>query len=237
MQYVFPVPRHLRATPSRCAVLSRRLARIADHLAQRGIRVQDVSRLRIGARLLARVADQGSFPADRGERRKVANAMRDSHEFGVIRKLLGNAELGVLAVDVQKAIQGTLLRSETARAPYQFQSQLWVGSVLYAAGLAPTVPHDRSRQSPDYIISLNGAEYGVEVKRPTKGPTIRPALEDAYAKFLDSDMVGGVAIDLSDCLDDSLLFGGVRRSRFASSGLDWPSRQKSDGLGCSRKTL
>jgi len=146
------------------------------------------------------------FPTSRSERRAVANAMRDSHEFGVIQELLGATEFANLAVDVQRAVKGTLHRSEAARAPYQFQSQLWVGSIFHAAGLTPDIPQCKGGKSPDYVITVEGTRYGVEVKRPTKASNIPSAIDDAYDQLREYDIAGGLAIDVSDCLDDSLLF-------------------------------
>lgn len=206
MPYVFPVPRQKRATPARCAVLARRLARIANALEKGGVRVARVGRLRAGATVLARVAARRSFPTSKGDRRALANAIRDSHEFLAIRVLLGATGFAGMASDVQKAMKGTLDRTEPSRSAYQFQSQLWVGSVFHAAGLTPAVPQKTTTKSPDYIIDVEGTQYGVEVKRPTKAANITKAVDEAYEQLRDYDIAGGVAIDVSDCLDDALVF-------------------------------
>lgn len=206
MPYVFPLPRHKRATPARCAVLARRLTRIAEILEKGGVRVSRVSRLRRGVALLSTVAIRRSFPTDQGNRRAVANAIRDSHEFLAIKRLLGVAEFADMSSAVQKAMKGTLDRTEASRAPYQFQSQLWVGSVFHAAGLTPTIPPETTTKSPDYIIDVEGVQYGVEVKRPTKAANITKAIDEAFEQLNDYGIAGGVAIDVSDCLEDTLMF-------------------------------
>jgi hypothetical protein len=53
---------------------------------------------------------------------------------------------------------------------------------------------------------VGGSDYGLEVKRPTKAGNVSAAVKEAYAQLRDYDITGGVAIDVSDCLDDSLLF-------------------------------
>ena len=207
MTYLLPVPAHKRATPARCALISRRLTRIADALEKKGVRVAKLARLRRGASLLHAIAGDGAFPVRKRERRAVANAIRDSHEFLAIEELLGATGLAAMASDVQIAMKGTLDRTEVTRQPYQFQSQLWVGAVLHAGGLIPKAPSKTTGMSPDYLIEVEGSTYGVEVKRPTKATRIREAIDQAFEQLRDFDAAGGVAIDVSDCLDDALLFG------------------------------
>lgn len=206
MTYVLPVPAHKRATPARCAVLARRMNRIADALEKKGVRVAKLARLRTGASLLQATAAKGTFPAGKRERRAVANAIRDSHEFLAIQKLLGVADFAATASDVQAAMKGTLERTEATRRPYQFQSQLWVGAVLHAGGLTPRVPSTTKGKSPDYLVDVQGTTYGVEVKRPRRAANILGALDEAFDQLREYDVAGGVAIDVSDCLDDSLMF-------------------------------
>ncbi len=110
MAYVIPVPRHKRATPARCAIIARRLVRIANAFERGGVRVAQVGRLRRGANILSGVAQAGAFPVEQRERRAIANAIRDSFEFTAIRKLVGAAGVASMASDIQAAMKGTLDR-------------------------------------------------------------------------------------------------------------------------------
>jgi hypothetical protein len=77
---------------------------------------------------------------------------------------------------------------------------------MHAGGLSISSPPPTKLQSPDYLIRVGASNHGLEVKRPTKAGNISAAVRQAYNQLRDYDIDGGVAIDVSDCLEDSLLF-------------------------------
>ena len=206
MTYVFPVPRHRRLTPARCKVLSRRSDRLVNGFEQRGITVPQSSRLRREVRLLEGIANGRAFPADQKTRLAVGNAARDAHEFEAIGKLVGRQRALELAADLQQALDGTPERLEKSRTPYRFQSQLWISSVFHSAGVALKRPKTTATKSPDFLIDIGATTYGLEVKRPLRGDTaIRRAVRDAVDQLREYGVIGGVALDVSDCLPQTML--------------------------------
>ncbi len=205
MPYVFPVPRHRRLTPARCKVLACRLDRLVNRFEQRGITVPQSSRLRQEVRLLESIAKARAFPTDQNTRLSVSNAARDAYEFRAIGKLVGYSKAIELARDLQCALDGTPARLEKSRQPYQFQSQLWIMSIFYSAGVTLKKPNTVTK-SPDFFINdISATVYGLEVKRPLTAKAIPANLRDAVHQLRDSGVIGGVALDVSDCLPQTTL--------------------------------
>jgi hypothetical protein len=211
--YTSPVPKHRRATPSRCEVLARRLERVVDRFRREGIRVSDSSRLVAEVRLLRAVARQRSFPSSVQGKREVANAIRDVCDFDLIRKMAGAAQVSELARDLQDAAKGTAGRLEEERKPYQFQSQLWIGSVFAAGRLRPRIVPPTTGRTPDFLLCLPGRDYGLEVKRPSSSKSPRRLVEDGAQQLAARGLRGGVAVDCSDCLSRESLFRGSEDRR------------------------
>ena len=209
MTYVLPVPRHRRLTPARCEVLARRLDRIVNDFEQHEITVPQLSRLRREGHLLRRIASERAFPIDETARRSVANAARDAYEFEAIRKLVGESKMVRIAKDIaiHAALKGTPERSEgTSSTPYEFQSELWIGSVFHAAGATLRVPEMPTTKSPDFVIeNISASAYGLEVKRPHRAAAIPNLLAKAVRQLREYGVIGGVALDVSDCLSQAML--------------------------------
>ena len=215
MNYVSPVPRHRRATPSRCAVLGRRLKDNVRRFERRGVRIPHASRLVREARALAEVATARAFPADRRSRRIVANGIRDAYEFRAIAQLVSSSQVASLAEDLRSALKGTPEQGEAGRRPYQFQSQLWMGSIFLHGPVRPTVVPQGATPAPDFILDVEGRTYGLEVKRPGKRARLREQIKSARDQLAAQQMRGGVAIDVSDCISDQVRFSDASPPRFA----------------------
>lgn len=205
VSYVLPVPPHRRITPARCNVLARRLDRIVNGFQQSGITVPQLSRLRREARLLEGIANRRAFPTDQTARLSVGNAARDAYEFEAIRKLVGDPMMISIAADLQAALKGTPERLDKSRKPYQFQSQLWTGSVFHSAGVTLKIPATTTTKSPDFVIEVGATAYGLEVKRPSQVTAIPRAMADAVRQLQEYGVIGGVALDVSDCLSQTTL--------------------------------
>jgi hypothetical protein len=181
------------------------LDRIVNRFEQHGITVPQPSRLRREARLLRRIASGRALPTDQTARRSVGNAARDACEFEAIGKLVGESMAVRIAADLHAALKGTPERSDTSRKPYQFQSQLWIGSVFHAAGVTLTVPAMTTTKSPDFVIDIGARAYGLEVKRPSRATAIPGAVADAVRQLREYGVIGGVALDVSECLPQATL--------------------------------
>ena len=144
--------------------------------------------------------------------------MRDSLEFSLILKLLGAVRFTDVATDVQEAVGGSPGRRESNFTPYRYQSQLWVGAVLSAAGLAPRIPLRGAGKKPDYLFDIDRTQYALEVKRPLKAANIPSKIDEAVRQLEDYHVSGGVAVDVSDCLPDELLYGYDRNAFEAPHG-------------------
>jgi hypothetical protein len=206
VKYVSPIPEHRRVAPSSCAVLSRRLNRLVDSFKRRGVAVPASSRLVREARALAEVAAVGTFPTNRDSRRVIANAVHDVHEFRKIVALLGLSKAATLTHDLRSALKGTPEKAEPTRRPYQFQSQLWIGSLFAASSLQLTVLLTGAAKSPDFSVKVEGRIYGLEVKRPANAHGLRGKIAEARDQLDARRLQGGVALDVTDCIPQHLLF-------------------------------
>jgi hypothetical protein len=79
-------------------------------------------------------------------------------------------------------MKGTPDRLEPTRQPYQFQSQLWLGSVFHRGGMTPSIPQATSK-SPDFLLPLANAWVGLEVKRPQSRESIARKFWEAAGSF------------------------------------------------------
>jgi hypothetical protein len=127
--------------------------------------------------------------------------------------MAGAAQVSELARDLQDAAKGTVGRLERERKPYQFQSQLWIGSVFTAGRLRPKILPATTSRTPDFLLCLPGRDFGLEVKRPSSSKNLRRLVEDGAQQLAARGLHGGVAVDCSDCLPHETLFRGseVRR--------------------------
>jgi hypothetical protein len=173
--YSSPVPPDRRITPTKCSVLADRLAHATRLFEEAGVRVPNLGRLRQGELLLRNVASSGRFPTTAARLAQLGNCIRDSFDFHDVSRLLRDGPTAALAKELDRAMGGTVDQTERQRRPYQFQSQLWVGTMLQYAGLAPRVPPGDQQRRPDYVITVGISQYGVEVKRPESETSISRA--------------------------------------------------------------
>jgi len=119
--------------------------------------------------------------------------------------MAGAAQVSALARDLQDAAKGTAGRLEEERKPYQFQSQLWIGSVFAAGRLRPRIVPPDTGRTPDFLLCLPGRDYGLEVKRPSSSKSLCRLVEDGAQQLAARGLGGGVAVDCSDCLSRETL--------------------------------
>jgi len=144
------------------------------------------------------------YPVDPDDLRRLANATRDAQDFHDIATVLTRGLTADLLGNLRRALKGTLSRQEVARAPYQYQAQLWMWVVLDRAGLNPTVPLETDGLSPDYLVDVGLQHYGVEVKRPGATASAEDLLHKAAKQLWDYGVRGAITMDLTDCLSSSV---------------------------------
>jgi hypothetical protein len=108
--------------------------------------------------------------------------------------------------DIRTLLKGTIDEAEPERRPYQFQSRVWVQAV-FQGGDVVTKALPVHEPGPDFLVQTpTGAQYGLEVKRPQKKATIGQIIDKAVDQLSDAGLEGGIAIDLSDALQEMGLF-------------------------------
>jgi len=188
-------------TPSKCGELAADVARTISRFQGWNIAVSGTSRLSKTRAVLEKVAANGSYPID--QLAIVGNAIRTALDFREIAKLVGPTREEALAHDINSALKGTVDQQQPSHKPYQFQTQLWMGAILQAAGLTPTVPTDRDTPNPDFTIDLAPGLYAAEVKRPGSLEQAEKRLSKAKDQLNACGLAGLVVLDVSDCFDDA----------------------------------
>ena len=198
-----PPPPDKILTADRMADLAGNLEEALAKIEKWGICLHPNSRLQKTVSLLHSVASKGSFPKLPHRLLELGRAARDAREFVEIGGMLPDEPLRPVAVALKKATKGDA--SQTADAPRQFQSELWVGALLSCSTDFLGVPERDSR--PDYIVRNSNMQYGVEVKRPTKVETVLTCADKGIKQLRVSIQHyhgGALVIDLTDCLDARL---------------------------------
>ena len=198
-----PPPPERLLTPAKMTDLADRLKDAIAAIERWGMNLHPMSRLNETECLLREVASIGSFPDSHDDLLRVAHAARDAQEFSEIAGMLPGEPLHPAAIALRKATKGKLF--QTGGAPYQFQSELWVGALLSCAVDFLGVP--LSQGQPDYIVKNGNMKYGVEVKRPQREDSIltRAAKGVKQLEVPSQHYHGGALVmDLTDCVGSGL---------------------------------
>ncbi|MEW5927733.1 MAG: hypothetical protein AB1941_09620 [Gemmatimonadota bacterium] len=173
-----------------------------------GIRINMLGRLPACVSELRRFADAGQFPDGRRELKRAAHVVRDAQEFVEIANVLPETRLRPLADSLQQAVAGQV-GAESGPAA-QFQSELWVGSMIAQSGRWTAVITDGGGKRPDFIVQNGTYLYPIEVKRPVSTLNAVDIVDRAGRQLRGSRYHGGgIVVDLSDCLpeDVAIRFG------------------------------
>lgn len=169
-------------------------------LKQFGVIIPESSRLHSACATIAGVISHGEFPTDPPEITELVNALEIAEDFSSIASHLPPNRQTDIRLQLNEAVKGTLAALEDDRAPFRYQSQYWIRSVLIDAGLNPTIPLDTTRENPDFLISPLTILYGAEVKRPMYGKNLASNIEKAASQLSSYSLDGCVFIDVSDCI-------------------------------------
>jgi hypothetical protein len=195
----YPPPADLRYTAKDCGLYAKALSDALGQFELAGVRVANAARLSAAARLLGRVAKSGSFPTEKDELRRIANAMGDASDFFDIAQLLPKVQSRTILTQLQQALKGTLDDERRRQAAYRFQTQFWLGTVLTRGGYKPRVP-ETQHSHPDFIVEEGLSEYGIEVKRPENAESALELLSDGAEQLHAFNVKGLMIFDLSECV-------------------------------------
>jgi hypothetical protein len=169
-------------------------------LADAGVRIPELGRLRDEIKVLRAVADAGIFPEAVVAQRIVGNAILDSIEVADIAQFLPAARSSEMASQLQAAQKGRSQDARRGQAAYRFQTQFWLGAILDQGGLCPTVPTAADGRSPDFLVEQGVSRYGIEIKRPEKHEGLSDLIDDGAKQLRAYDVMGAIVVDLTEVL-------------------------------------
>lgn len=167
------------------------------------------SRLGKTSALLRATAKAGRFPTEDAELSVVSEAIRHGQEFVEIANVLPKVPIPSLRTDVRAALGGNLDPVSSSTGPHlQFQTQLWVGSMLAQTQMKVGVlTRPGGAKNPDYIIENGTYQYAVEVKRPNGTLDAYNIVRKAARQIRSEAYHGGmIVVDLTDCIDPELRY-------------------------------
>ena len=168
------------------------------HFRSWGVRINQRSRLPLAVSLLQDIGTKERYPDSDEELVRVANALRAAFDFRIVAGALEKQRSAPLAEMLQRACGGTL-EDQGPTAAHRAQSELRFGATLAAGALLPKVPPTGTTKTPDFVVSLSGLDFGVEIKRPESGDTIHDRLDDAAKQLRDfGSRYQVIVLDLSD---------------------------------------
>ncbi len=155
----------------------------------------------MASRLLTRVAEEGTFGTDPRRLMLISNAIMVAGDFVQVSYCLGDERVERIAEDLVRSLKGSL-EEQDGQTPYDYQAQLWFGSVLARAEMNTTVPPKKvNRGHPDFAINVDGLHCGVEVKRPQTTAGASGLISTAADQLWDYGRPGIIAVDISQCLN------------------------------------
>jgi hypothetical protein len=185
----------LHLTPYLCGQLADVLDLAINRFQGWGLRVRDIGRLHLAGRLLRKVAERGYLGVEPEELEQVAWSAALASDFHLIADTVSDRREEPIAKDIKVALGGTLKADNPDSAPYEYQSQYWVGVLLAQSQLRPAV-HPLPGQ-PDYIVRIHDLDCGVEVKRPRSLKGAIGQLKDAADQSTVGERPGIIVIDAS----------------------------------------
>lgn len=195
------------STPTPISALLERLAVTGDQasstLASWGIKTVGDSRLAQASAFLREVAATGTIQPTMDAVLPVLRAIWVAADFADIAGYLPENRVKSVRQELSVAINGPLWPPPGQRQALQYQTQHWIGAVLFHAGLEiEHIPFSAKRQVkiPEFWIAAGLRPIGVEVKRPESVARLPVTVADAMEKFRNHACYGAIVLELSDCL-------------------------------------
>jgi len=172
-----------------------------------GAKVPSDSRLRDAVEVLRDAESSGGRAAIVLTSQAGVRALQIALDHQAIAKSLPPELVADLRKDLETCFAGRLgdpASTESVTAE-RMQTQLVVRAAFIASGCTVQVrgPKPRPGRSRPDILLVNGASvHPVEVKRPQKWKNIIPRFDEGAQQVLDAGGMGGVVVDITDCLRD-----------------------------------
>lgn len=189
-------------TPASCLEVVRALDSAEREFRRWSITLPMGSWLQQSRSWLVRVAESGSLGTTDEELSLTSAAIAAAADFYHISTCLGNESIRTIAVELGQITHGRLLAPNGASAAKNYLSQFWVGALLAQSKLVPRIlAYDTpGRSKPDFVITCDGVDFAVEVKRP-RG--LRSAVRNVLSagdQLRDFGRPGIIVIDATDCM-------------------------------------
>lgn len=211
-------------SPSACSALVSAIDDAIEVFRRWEIPVGRRTRLLEARRRLVKVAAQGSYGATPNELYKTAKAILIANDFYGISRTMTDERAAPIADELKVALRGPLSEIESKNNnAFDIQSQFWFGTVLAYSGLHPTVL-DSKKTRPDYLISVDTLQCGVEIKRPSSSSSAWGALSSAASQLHNFGKPGVIVLDLTQCIeaDELILHNGLPPARQIAGGRFFP---------------
>lgn len=191
---------------SDCAILVAAMDRAMRFFASLGMGPDKHGRFKQARELLLEIASADSYQVVPYSRAALS-AIRLAADVQQLWLTVADARVDDLVREI-RSIRGGTLEETGPRAPYQTQSQLFVGSLLALGGLdtEARAPHQKGPDNRVRPLLLGAA---VEVKRPETEAGIAPNFKKALKQIDDAGDRGVIALDLSDCLSSEVFPSSV----------------------------
>jgi hypothetical protein len=225
-------------SPAACAVAAERGEAAIRTLETWGLSRKLDARLRQAVGVLHEVAKRSSYGSTEHELRATVEALSLVIDFFQISNCLGDPSSESVAHELALAIDGSLVGTSSRRQSREYQAQYWFGMLLTHAGFNARVPPVSTQsRHPDFVISLNGLDCAVEVKRPESFRSARDAMDRSAGQLRAYGKPGIIAMDLTDCLGGDMLMTGALQSQVPIDQLVRPHfTGRSEALGRRPKT-
>jgi len=151
---------------------------------------------------LVQVAERGSLGTTDQELRLTSAAIAAAGDFYHISTCLGNESVRAIAVELEQITHGRLLAPSGVSAAKSYLSQFWVGALLAQSKLVPRilVYETPGRSRPDFVVTCEGVDFAVEVKRPRGLRSAARNVLSAGGQLRDCGRPSIIIIDATDCM-------------------------------------
>jgi len=186
--------------PDQTDILAQRLDGALTQARTLGIRVNSLGRMPQAVKLLKAVYSAGAYPTTHPQLVRTGNAIKAAFQMTrVIDAIQAPGPPGVLRA-LRRALKGTL-DDVGATDAHRAQSELFFGVTLVAGGTRTGAPRPGKGKTPDFVATVDTANYSVEVKRLESVDSIKAGVDEAAEQIWEyKPYPGDIIFDFSDLL-------------------------------------
>lgn len=169
-------------------------------LSRAGIEIDEDSRLHQAREILSDVSRTGLItPKQRGDDLGL-RALEVALDYGDIAGVVTTAWPVSARRELRDSLRGDLTPTASGLRASQLQSQAIAFTAYQLAGCSPRHATVKGVPSPDILLDNGVSTYGIEVKRPQSSKGILPRFHDGIIQLRGVGVVGGVLVDVTDCI-------------------------------------